>query len=258
MARLDEAAIRSRLRGGFGRELAVYDCLPSTNDTAKLLAQNGAPQGTAVLARGQTAGRGRQGRAFFSPPGAGLYLTAVVRPTAPQLELLTAAAAVATARAVEDACGLWVQIKWVNDLYRRGKKLCGILTEAALGPDGAPDDAVVGIGVNLLDAGFPPELAGRATSLAREGAPCDPNRLAAAVLDRLGQVCAQQPAEFLEEYRARSCVLGKRVWVQAGAGECYEAVAQAIDSRARLVVRTPDGRICTLCAGEVHLEGDLG
>ena len=256
--RLEPAAIRRYLQGGFGRQLAVYDRLPSTNDTAKLLARCGAPQGTAVLARGQTAGRGRQGRAFFSPPGAGLYLTVVVRPTAPQLELLTAAAAVAAAAAVEDACGLSVQIKWVNDLYRRGKKLCGILTEAALGPDGAPDYAVVGIGVNLLDAGFPPELAGRATSLAQEGAPCDPNRLAAALLDRLEWVCAQRPEVFLEEYRARSCVLGRRVTVQPGAGGGYEAVARQIDSRARLVVETPDGQLHTLCAGEVRLAGEWG
>ncbi len=254
--RLEETEIRRYLCGGFGRALTVYESLPSTNDTAKLLAQNGASQGTAVLARGQTAGKGRQGRRFFSPADAGLYLTVILRPTAPQLQLLTAAAAVAASRAVEEVCGLEVQIKWVNDLYYKGKKLCGILTESAFGPDGSPDYAVVGIGINLSDSGFPPELAGKATSLKQEGAACDPNRLTAAVLDQLERIYSQLPAkEFLREYRKRSCVLGKQVTVLEGR-ERYQALAVEIDDQAQLVVRTLQGQEQALCAGEVHLEGD--
>ena len=130
----------------------LYDTLESTNRTAKLLALEGAAHGTLVLAGGQTAGRGRLGRSFASPAGKGVYCSVVLRPPLPAANAQTATigAAVAVCRAVQMLCGLELAIKWVNDLYYRGKKVCGILTEAGTDLEsGQLEWLVVGIGLNL-------------------------------------------------------------------------------------------------------------
>ena len=118
--------------GPYPAPVQLYDTLESTNRTAKLLALEGAAHGTLVLAGGQTAGRGRLGRSFASPAGKGVYCSVVLRPPLPAANAQTATigAAVAVCRAVQTLCGLELAIKWVNDLYYRGKKVCGILTEA--------------------------------------------------------------------------------------------------------------------------------
>src|SRR5690606_6342284 len=140
----------------------------STNDEAARLAAAGATQGTTVVAAAQTAGRGRLGRAWFSPPGAGLYASVVIRdPRA--APLLTLAAGVAIAEGIRAAAGLPVEIKWPNDLVvdaglGRRRKLAGILTEGSSGVDGL-QFVIVGFGVNLLPAAYPADIADRATSL---------------------------------------------------------------------------------------------
>jgi BirA family biotin operon repressor/biotin-[acetyl-CoA-carboxylase] ligase len=118
--------------GAYPAPVQLYDTLESTNRTAKLLALEGAAHGTLVLAGGQTAGRGRLGRSFASPAGKGVYCSVVLRPPLPAANAQTATigAAVAVCRAVRTLCGLELAIKWVNDLYYKGKKVCGILTEA--------------------------------------------------------------------------------------------------------------------------------
>lgn len=145
----------------------------STNDEALSLADAGAPEFTAVLADEQRAGRGRRGRTWASPPGAGMYLSIIVRDDGlgAQVPLVTLAAGVAVAEAVVDVSGLPVELKWPNDLVigRPWRKLAGILCEAsALGT--SQGVMVVGVGVNLQRAAYPPEVAGRATSLDAE---CD-------------------------------------------------------------------------------------
>ena len=119
------------------KKLIYLDTAASTNDYAKVLAQQGAPHGTAVLAKSQTAGRGRMGRSFLSPEG-GLYLSLILRPKekAEALMSLTAVLALAACDAVEEVCGLRPGVKWINDLVVNGKKLAGILTELQLTPDG--------------------------------------------------------------------------------------------------------------------------
>ncbi len=153
--------------------VAFFADVDSTNDRALALAEQGAPDYTAVLADVQRAGRGRRGRTWFSPPGAGMYLSVVVRADGLEghLGLVTMAAGVAVVEAVSEISGLPVELKWPNDLVigRPWRKLAGILCEAsALGTRQAV--VVVGIGVNLERSAYPPEVAGRATSLAAE---CD-------------------------------------------------------------------------------------
>ena len=245
-----------------GGDIRLYSVLPSTNDKAKELASAGAAGGTVVIADSQSAGTGRRGRPFFSPPGSGLYLSVILRPrlTGEQASLITSAAAAAAARAVEQAAALPagpVGIKWVNDLFIRGRKICGILTEAALDLEsGMLDYAVLGIGINTAPMSFPDDLQPIATSVSNEcGRPVSRNALAACLLDELERelpvVEAPPPYRFLEENRRRSVVLGREVLVTRG-GETFSARAVEIDGDGGLVVQTPDG-IRTLRSGEVSL-----
>ena len=156
--------------GPYPAPVQVYDTLESSNRTAKLLALDGAPHGTLVLTAHQSAGRGRLGRVFESPSGKGVYLSVLLRPAVPAASAQTATigAAVAVCRAVQELCGLELGIKWVNDLYYQGKKVCGILTEAGTDLEsGRLEWLVVGIGLNLTAtaADWPPELAEKAGSL---------------------------------------------------------------------------------------------
>ena len=115
-------------------EARVFDCVDSTNTVLAALARSGAPEFTAVIAGAQTAGRGRGAQRFFSPAGCGVYFSLLLRPRFPAVtaaRLITPACAVAAARAIERASGEAAGIKWVNDVFLRGRKVCGILTEAS-------------------------------------------------------------------------------------------------------------------------------
>jgi BirA family biotin operon repressor/biotin-[acetyl-CoA-carboxylase] ligase len=159
-------------RGRFGDPLHFYAETGSTNDVAEWLAEHGAPEGATVVALAQTAGRGRFGRTWFSPPGAGLYLSIVCRSQA-AAPLLTLGGGVAVADGIRAATGLPVQIKWPNDIVvsdrgtSRRRKLAGILAEASSGGDGL-QYVILGFGINLRPAAYPPELADRATSVETE------------------------------------------------------------------------------------------
>lgn len=156
--------------GSYPAPIYLYDSLESSNLTAKQLALTGAPHGTLVLTSHQQAGRGRMGRVFESPAGKGVYLSLLLRPdlSAADAQTVTIGAAVAVARAVKALCGLELSIKWVNDLYYQGRKVCGILTEAGTDIEsGQLEWLVVGIGLNLTTspADWPEELARTAGSL---------------------------------------------------------------------------------------------
>lgn len=159
-------------RGRFGDALHFVAETGSTNDVAESLAEHGAPEGTTVVASAQTAGRGRFGRSWFSPPGAGLYVSVVCRNQS-AAPLLTLAGGVAVADGIRAATGLPVQIKWPNDIVvtdrgtSRRRKLAGILAEASSGGDGL-QYVILGFGINLRPAAYPPELADRATSIETE------------------------------------------------------------------------------------------
>ena len=256
-AALSAQRITARLKTErLGRVLEVAALLPSTPDVAKLRAAAGAPHGTVIVADHQSAGRGRRGRQFFSPPGCGVYMSVILRDglSAEKVGLLTSAAAVAVAEAIEGVLPVTVQIKWVNDLLIDGKKICGILTEGSLhAENGDYEYAVLGIGVNVGTVAFPPELEPVATSLqAAGGAAVDRAALIAAILVRLEQTLATMgDGAFLAESRRRSAVLGKTVTVLQG-NDRYPARAVEIDSQGRLVVETAAGRR-TLLSGEVSL-----
>lgn len=238
--------------------LEVYPQIGSTNSRAKELAAAGAPHGTLVVADSQTAGRGRRGRSFESPAGTGLYLSMVVRSVLPmeRVVLVTSAAAVAVCRAVEKTCGVSLDIKWVNDLYHKGKKCCGILTEAAADLEtGGLDYLVVGVGINLLPPanGWPEELQSIAGAVLPAGALVNRCQLAAAIARELMQVCEELPGgSFMQEYRARNLVPGRDIQILQN-GKSRPAHAESITDEGHLLVTLPDGSREEVNFGEVSV-----
>ena len=240
-------------------DVVVYDELVSTNLTAKELAE-GISSDTLIVAKRQSGGRGRMGRSFFSPDG-GLYMSLLIHPqlTAQKAVGLTAAAAVCAARAIDRVSGKESQIKWVNDIYLDGRKVCGILTEAQIKDDGFMKYAVVGVGVNLTvpDGGFPADIADRAGAVFGTDMPQDSdNRIAAEIVNELMVMCRQglNISDCLDEYRRRSNIIGRDVDViRYVGGESRPAKAVAIDSEYRLVVRYSDGTEEALGSGDVSV-----
>ena len=258
--RLSEKLITSRLMTkALGRELTVLDEVNSTNIAAKELASAGAPHGTAVAADMQTMGRGRLGRTFVSPAGTGLYLSVILRPEI-ELEataMMTTAASVAVAEAVEKLTGSAPQIKWVNDVYLNGKKICGILTEASLGLEmKSLDYAVIGIGVNVrsVRGKFDSELIKTASSIEDEtGLIIDRNALCAAILDRLEfYTDSLRERSFLEGYRRRELLTGNDITAMVG-NQPITGKALGIDDNGNLIVELPNGSVKHLGSGEANL-----
>ncbi|MBR0443656.1 MAG: biotin--[Clostridia bacterium] len=257
---LEAVQIEQRLQGAAKEaHVAVFPSLASTNATAKQMAAEGAQNGSVVIAEHQSAGRGRMSRSFFSPDGTGLYMSVIVRRSLPAVysTRLTTAAAVATAQAIERISGRSAQIKWVNDIYLDGKKVCGILTEGGISPDtGMLEYAVVGIGVNIAPpcGDFPADLAEIATSLFKKGqAPNDVREcLAAGILNQLMVLLDDlDNPDILDDYRRRCLVLGKQVCVHRGDADARHALALDVDHDFRLVVRYEDGSNEALDSGEV-------
>lgn len=232
----------------------VYDMIDSTNARAVALARAEAPAPTLILAGGQTAGRGRGTRSFFSPAGVGIYLSLLLRPriAAESLSLLTPLAAVATAEAIEAMTGTPVGIKWVNDLWIREKKICGILTEGAFRTDGSLAWAVIGIGVNVGPTAFPPEIARVAGSISDlTGTSPDRDELTLAILTSLCAHLAHFPAGVqLDGYRRRSILDGRDVTVSRGP-ETFTAHVLRIDEGGALRLRLASGEEISLSSGEI-------
>ncbi|HWH94772.1 MAG TPA: biotin--[acetyl-CoA-carboxylase] ligase [Baekduia sp.] len=209
----------------------------STNDRARELALAGAPHGALVTAAAQTAGRGRQGRAWTTQPGAAVTMSLVLREP-PALVPLIAAVAVA------ETCGPDARIKWPNDVLVDGRKVAGILAE------GRPHEgwAILGIGVNVaVDvSGLPEELRARAGSLGRPRSAVEP--FLSSLLAALDRGLAAPAVAMLDAWRARDALLGRPITWPGG-----EGVADGIDGEGRLVVGLPDGGRTALNAGEVHL-----
>ena len=241
-------------------KITVFDTLESTNRTAREITQS-APNSDdqLIIARSQTGGRGRMGRSFFSPDG-GLYMSLLFHPdmTAADAVKITASAAVAVARAIDSIAGTKSEIKWVNDVYIGGKKICGILTEAQIRTDGSLEYVILGIGINLVApiGGFPDDIADRAGAVF-DTLPADAdNMLAATVINEFTKIMhgGFDKALFLDEYRSRSCVFGREVDVMRIAdGVATPAVAVGIDDKCRLIVRFSDGTQEALGSGEVSI-----
>jgi BirA family biotin operon repressor/biotin-[acetyl-CoA-carboxylase] ligase len=221
------------------------------------MAERGAPEGLVVVANAQSAGRGRQGRSWASPAGAGLYVSVVLRPPEHALSLLTIAAGVAAADAIQAATGLAADVKWPNDVYAHGRKVAGILAEASSSPvAGAIQHVVVGAGINVMPAVYPTVVAGRATSLEAElGRPVDRGLLLAEYLCSLAAryeaLLQGHAGAVVAAWRARAAsLLGRRVrW--EGAGATRDGVALDIDETGALVVKMAGGPV-RVTAGEVR------
>ena len=255
---LDATADR---RGPFGARVCYYPEAGSTNDLAARLAEHGAPEGTLVLASTQTSGRGRRGREWFSPPGAGLYLSVVCRSPA-AAPCLTLAGGVAAALGIRRASGLPVTIKWPNDIVvaddrapGRRRKLAGILAEAASGPSGV-QHVVLGMGINLRYAPYPAALAERVTSLEAElGKAVEAGPVLAEVLAALHaqvrDLAAGRTAAVLGRWRELApSAAGARVeWTRAG--RTLQGATAGIDDAGALLVRTGEG-VERIIAGELH------
>lgn len=255
---ISEPAIKERLTAArFGKNIEIHKTLSSTNDRAKELAAAGAADGTVVIADNQSGGKGRRGRSFFSPPASGIYLSLIIRPefSAELAGHLTSCAALAVAEAIEKAGGPEIGIKWVNDLYCNGKKLCGILSECSFDLEsGTLEYAVIGIGVNVGKTEFPPELADIATSVYNQcGKEISRNLLIAGIINNLEkEIDKIDSNSIIERCRRRSVVIGKEVTVTCG-NSVYEAKAVDIDNDGRLLVER-DGVITPLGSGEVSVK----
>ncbi len=236
---------------GYERGLILGDYTESTNSKVRDMAQHGAAEGCTLIVDTQTGGRGRRGRTFHSPEG-GLYLSTLLRPAADtDPGVVTCCAAVAAARAIESLCDLSVDIKWVNDLYIRHRKVAGILAEGVLSSAGTLEAIVLGIGINVCGT-LPAELDGIATTLEENGATLSREDLAAAFLNEWERVyTAPHSAEAMAEYRRRNLVLGRTVTVVQG-NDTYPATATAITDSGHLLVSTPEGER-ELSSGEVSL-----
>ena len=257
---LTEEAVRACLsKGSPVRRVICLETVDSTNTYAKRLALGGAESGTLVIADQQTAGRGRRGHSFLSPPGTGLYMTLILRPTADmeQFQMITVAAAVAVCLTLEALTEEKPLIKWVNDIYlRRGqeeRKVCGILSEAVSSPEtGNIESVVVGLGVNLTTRTFAglEDIAG--SVFPTDVPPCAGRaQIAAGIAERLMAFSGRLSApELISAYRERSLLLGREItWQQDG--ETRRAWALDVDAQGGLVVEDENGERLTLRSGEV-------
>ena len=246
----------------FAGKVLVEPLVDSTNTRLKAMAAAGAPTGSALLAEEQSGGRGTHGRSFQSPRGDGLYLSVLLRPASTKLQdllTLTGWVGVAAREAVERASGAPVGIKWLNDLYLNGKKLCGILTELSfLGESGEPDYVVAGMGINMNQTAETFQAQGLgdiATSLALEGFPVERNHLAVCLLSALDQMTRDFPdrrADYLADYRAHCVTLGRRVSFQGPEGT-RTGTASGVDGSFALLVSGDDGSEHTVNSGTVTM-----
>lgn len=276
MKALSEERVRDAYRSLMPEEIpdiVVFPEIDSTNSEGKRRIYGGLDRPLLLLAERQTAGRGRMGRTFDSPPGAGLYMTLCCPAGTLDGETVrvTAKAAVAAVRAIRSLTDLDLRIKWVNDLYVNGRKCCGILSETV---QRAPGDAwlVVGIGINVTDRAFPDEIRDTAGSL--QAPDLDRNALAAAVSrELLREIRNLHDTSYLALYRERSCVLGRAVVYgspeavaaydagriplsrneQPGDGGPHCGYAEAIDDTGALIVRTSGGARVRLSTGDITI-----
>ncbi len=232
------------------KDTSVYffDEIDSTNSEARRRLLSGIDLPALYIARRQTAGRGRRGRSFYSEGG--LYMTLALPPQVTfEAVPITAYAASAVAMAIEELCGAEAGIKWVNDIFVSGKKVCGILAEAVTEPEtGKALGVIIGVGVNLNNA-IPEELEGVAGSISCPD--LSPETLAKAITDKMLAAFGNKQT-YMAYYRTRSIVVGQRVrYIHNDV--IYDALALDVDDMGGLIVRHPDGTVHTLTSGEVTL-----
>ena len=229
-----------------------YESIASTNDLAIRMAEEGAPEGTVVIAREQTAGKGRHGRNWSSPPGSGLYLSVVLRPNLSFDKFWQTAfvASVAASEAIAEVSGLPARIKWPNDILINERKVCGILVEAR-----KPPAAIVGIGINVNTPAFPPEIVQKATSIAIElGHPIALENIEKSLLTHLGERLDDNFPSVFDAWKALDCTVGRHVVVNT-ADSAIEGTAVEVNQTGDLIIEH-EGIRTRITAGEVILRID--
>ena len=231
--------------------IIILDTVDSTNNEAKRIVTAPITTPLLICAGCQTAGRGRRGHDFYSPADTGLYISLVlpINEDSADIQRITCAAGVAAAEAIERAAGVAAGIKWVNDIYVNGRKVCGILTELLSDTENRPIAVCVGIGVNLTTADFPDEIADIAGCIGG----LDRNLLCAEIANRLTDLYAQiSDSGFMRAYAERSTVLGKTVTFCDADGE-HTAVAVGIADDGGLIVEE-NSLPRTLHSGEISVK----
>ncbi|MDF2616085.1 MAG: biotin-protein ligase [Sedimentibacter sp.] len=258
---VSEESIRMFLNEEFKEiPISVYKLLPSTNTKAKEEAISNAVHGTVIFSDEQTSGRGRFGREFFSPADSGIYMSVILKPNlnVSSSVLVTTAAAVGVLKALDKFTDEKAQIKWVNDIFMNGKKVCGILTEAVTDfESGTVESIIVGIGLNVKTKkeDFPDELKDIAGSLfLKDAGTSIRSQLAAEIINNILSISKDlENKEFLKIYKSRSLILGKQISYTKN-NKIEEGCAHDIDEFGRLVILKKDGKIEQLSSGEVSIK----
>lgn len=265
---LSKGSVSVHLPDNRSGDLLVFDSVDSTNNVLKDMASKGAVSGTVVIADQQTGGKGRRGRSFASPSGAGIYLSYLFKPDSgfDKISDLTSWTAVAVSDAIRSAYNLDSQIKWVNDLLMNRKKICGILTEVTVeGESGFIDTCIIGIGVNVNEENFPPEISEIATSISMEngGKKFVRAGLAAEIIKSMDKLASNWPQDpyYLERYRELNITTGSKItafpqMTENGQGRTGKAIA--INEDFSLKVEFDDGSVENLRSGEVSVRGLYG
>ncbi len=246
-------ALKSLISDKYNSTVKCFDTINSTNTEAKKTIQEGLVGDGLFVAHNQTEGRGRLGKSFFSPNG-GLYMSIVIHPniSLSDATLITPAAAVAVVEAIQNATKKHPLIKWVNDIFIDGKKVCGILTEAVSDFEkGIAKAIIIGIGINVDKVDFPEELKEIAGSL---NCPIDKIQLAADIFNRLKEICDRLPDKsFMDDYRKYSLILGKTITFNRN-GKDYTSIAKNILNDGSLEVLTNENQQLILNSGEISIK----
>lgn len=235
----------------FDCEVLFYETIDSTNTQAKRLINEGKNDVMLLVGEEQTAGRGRQGKSFYSPAKTGVYMSLVLHPNVELQNAVTAttAASVAVCRAIEKLTDKTPQIKWVNDVYIDDKKVCGILTEAVTDFETQTvTSVIIGIGTNISTVSFPNGV---------ENASCIGEsikraELVGAIANELNKIAISDYAKFIEYYKSHSLIVGKEI-VFIENGKSTNATAVDITATGGLIVKLPDGTQQTLSSGEITI-----
>lgn len=269
---LNAENIRGQLDTKWAAQNLIFkEVTESTNDDAKMLGEESAPHGTLVVADVQTSGRGSRGRSWETPGGSNIAMSLLVRPTAPpdKISVLTLVMGLSIAQGVEDLFADneefadFPQIKWPNDVVIAGKKICGILTELHMNNDNTINNVVIGVGINANMNSFPEEIEDIAGSIyTQTGFKVDRSSVVAACMKRFEENYEKFEKTFdlsllKGEYEDRLINRDRTVKIIDHKGE-YEAVALGIGDDGALKVRTSDGNVMHINAGEVSVRGLYG
>jgi len=251
---LSEKKIYSYLKTNNIKNIYIYDTIDSTNDQAKLDISLGNHEDALYIANEQKKGRGRHGKKFYSPKDSGLYMTLKIKSDI-KLEnslFITTLVAIATTKALKKFTDKNIEIKWVNDLYLNGKKICGILTEVITNPETLiVKNFIIGIGINLNTSNFPDDLSNIATSLFEKN--ISKNKLAAYICNSIYEMLSQNDSKkMINEYKKYSMVIGKEIKYIKNNIE-YFSLVKDINDQGNLIVINKAGNEIVLNSGEISI-----